>query len=149
MRFEAPIFEPHLTLCGGLLHEQTARLVLAKLPARSTYELEVEAIEVAESFTKTLFIRFVCSDELNELHSALSEALQLPEIEEFDPHLSLLYKELAWAKKKELRSTIAMPFQRIRFTELSLIAHPAEITTRSDVEAWQTIAQRSLAESTR
>ncbi len=149
-RFDAPIFEPHLTLCGGALwDEQDALQVVRKLALRSTYELELDCIDVSERFTKTLFLRFRCSDKVNQLRQAIGETLHLPTESEFDPHLSLLYKEMEMAEKKELAGTITIPFQRISFAGLTLIAHPVEITTRADVEAWRTLARRSLPESSR
>ncbi|MDQ6911792.1 MAG: 2'-5' RNA ligase family protein [Verrucomicrobiota bacterium] len=149
VRFDAPIFKPHLTLCDGGLEEEAACEVLAKVPARPTYELEVGSIEVSARFTKTLFVRFRPSNELNHLRRSVGAALELPDSADFDPHLSLLYKEMDGAKKKELRETIALPFERVSFQGLALIAHPVKITRRADVEAWQVLARRSLGGSSR
>ena len=149
IRFDAPIFEPHLTLCDGGLEEAAARKVLAEFPASPTYELDVGSIQVCARFTKTLFVRFRLSDELNQLRQSVGEALRLPKSADFDPHLSLLYKEMADEKKNELRETITLPFERVSFTGLALIAHPVKITTRADVEAWRVLARRSLTESSR
>src|SRR5450631_130249 len=76
LRFEAPVFEAHLTLHGGDVSETTALDALRKVPARSSYELEVDAIEVSEQFTKTLFVRFRTSDELNQLRTTIGAALR-------------------------------------------------------------------------
>ncbi len=131
------------------MNEDAARQVLAETPARTTYQLEIGSIEVSARFTKTLFVRFRPSEELDQLRRSVNEALRLPQSGDFDPHLSLLYKEMPEAKKNEIRGTIALPFERVTFTGLALIAHPMKIITRADVKAWQILAQRSLAESSR
>lgn len=149
VRFDAPIFESHLTLCDAGPDEDAARRVLSNVQARASYALEIESVEVSARFTKTLFVRFRLSDEVNQLRRPISEALGLPKATDFDPHLSLLYKEMSEEKKNDLRATIALPFQRVRFVELALIAHPVKIISREDVEAWKVLARRFLAESSR
>lgn len=149
VRYDAPIFEPHLTLCDGGSDEDAARQVLSHVQARASYALEIKSIEASARFTKTLFVRFRLSEELNQLRQSIGAALGLPEAADFDPHLSLLYKEISEEKKNDLRATIALPFEHVTFEGLALIAHPIRITSREGVEAWKVLARRSLAESSR
>ena len=55
-RFDAPVFEPHVTLFGGQIAEAAAIDVLQQSAARAPIELEVERIEFSEKFTKTVFV---------------------------------------------------------------------------------------------
>ena len=143
-RFDAPIFEPHLTLCGALSDHDHVLQLLRNVAARPRYELEIDSAQASEQFTKTLFVRLRSSMELHELRRAINRADG-----EFDPHLSLLYKEMPMVEKNALAKSIAIPFQRVTFTELSVIAHPEKISTREDVESWRVLARRSLCKSSR
>lgn len=143
-RFDAPRFEPHVTLHGGDIDRERALRVLCELPAAARYELEVEGIHSSPKYTKTLFVRFHLSVKLRQLRSALAEALDLESADNFDPHLSLLYKKIPQPAQEALASSIKIPFQQASFEGLKLIAHPPKITTRAEVEAWREIGQRCL-----
>jgi 2'-5' RNA ligase len=135
------VFEPHITLHGGIINHDRTLHVLRKLPVASSYELEMEGIFSSPKFTKTLFIRYRLSDELRELRSAIAQALDLESEDDFDPHLSLLYKEMPRREQEELVRSIKIPFQRATFAGLKLIAHPPKIMTRADVEVWREIGR--------
>ncbi|MGZ4965638.1 MAG: 2'-5' RNA ligase family protein [Chthoniobacterales bacterium] len=149
LRFDAPVFAPHLTLHGGGVDPTEPLKALSRIRAQSSYQLEVAGLDFSERYTKTLFIRFALTGELAELRGALGEALHLSRDESYDPHLSLLYKEMPLSKKAGLASTIEIPFRHVIFDAIGVVAHPAEIKNRDDVAAWRMIGRRSLAESTR
>ena len=142
-RFDAPVFEPHLTLHGGV-DPQRAVDSLQKIPAAAKYQLEIEGIHASGEYIKTFFVRFRPSEKLQRLRAALGEMLDLESAAEFDPHLSLLYKRMPELEKAALAKTVEIPFQKVSFEGMKLIAHPAEIKRRADVEAWQTVEQRRL-----
>ena len=62
-RFQAPVFEPHVTLCGGEMPEERALEILRNLCIREPIELEITGVEHSEKYTKTLFVQFsICLD---------------------------------------------------------------------------------------
>jgi hypothetical protein len=63
---------------------------------------------------------------------------------EFNPHLSLLYKEMPQDQKAAAASTVELPCERVAFDGLKAIVTPARIETREEVEAWRTIGERRL-----
>ena len=142
-RLDGPVFEPHLTLFGGIINHDRTMQVFRTLPIASSYHLEIEGIFSSTKYTKTLFVRFHLSDELRELRRAITDALDLEVGDDFDPHLSLLYKSMTPGEQEELARSIKIPFQQARFEGLKAIAHPAQIATRADVEAWREIGRRS------
>ena len=142
LRFDAPVFEPHLTLGGAIGNDHKTRRVFRDLIIAPNYELEVEGIRFSGRYTQTLFVRFHFSDELRELRRALGQALDLENADDFDPHLSLLYKEIPLPELEALTRSIRIPFQRASFEGLRLIAHPPTVTRREDVEAFHEIERR-------
>ncbi len=141
-RFDSPVFEPHLTLVGGIANHDRTLQAFRKRSVNARCELEIEGVHFSERYTKTLFVCFHLSDELRELRNAITQALDLESEDDFDPHLSLLYKKMPPAEQEELARSIKLPFQRASFEGLKLIAYPPTMTTRADVEAWREIDQR-------
>lgn len=146
-RFDAPVFEPHLTLHGGDVDPRRAADALQEMPAATRYQLEIEGIHASGEYIKTLFVRFRPSAELYQLRAALGEILDLESGDEFDPHLSLLYKRMPAHEKAILAENVQVPFEQTTFAGLKLIAHPPAVETRADVEAWHSLGERPLAES--
>ncbi len=143
-RFDAPVFEPHLTLHGNVSERGRAERVLREIPMDASYALEIDGIYFSTKFTQTLFVRFRLSAELRKLRSALATALGLEDEAAFDPHLSLLYKEMAESEKAALAQEVKIPFREVIFDSMKLITHPPRIVSRADVETWQVIDQRPL-----
>lgn len=143
-RYDAPVFQPHLTIAGGQIEISRASETLRDIVAPESCELEVDEVDFSETYTKTLFVRFRLSPELRDLRAAIGEALQLPGDAEFDPHVSLLYKNLPPREKEDLAQGMELPFQRVRFDGMKVVSHPPRITRPEDVEAWETVAVRCL-----
>ena len=139
-QLDAPVFEPHLTLFGGVANRDRTLQLFRKFSIPTRCELEIEGVRFSERYTQTLFVRFHLSDKLSELRRALAEALELKPEDNFEPHLSLLYKEMPLQEKEELAKGITIPFQSVSFEGLKGIAHPPVIATRTDVEAWREIS---------
>jgi hypothetical protein len=132
---DAPIFEPHLTLGPGSVeqmeHVRTSPLVLRLL-----------GVGWSEQFTKTLFVSFELAPELAQLRDSLGM-----EAAGFDPHLSLLYKEMPLADKKQLACSISLSFASATFAAIEAVRCASPTATRADVESWQTIGSKPLTHS--
>jgi hypothetical protein len=61
-----------------------------------------------------------------------------------DPHVSLIYKKMPTSTKKELASTIQLPFSTVLFDSIKAVRCASPTKTRSDVEAWHVVAKESL-----
>ena len=145
-RFEAPVFEPHVTLFGDRIEKDGALQTLQGIAEDTApLQLKVERIGVAGVYTKTLFVQFRPSVEAGALAARIRAALHGESSYRFDPHLSLLYKDMPLPAKAQLASEIEIPLPRVTFDLLKVIRCPAQIHQREDVEAWQTIGERPLA----
>jgi hypothetical protein len=145
-RFDAPIFEPHVTIYSGPFgaSDDVAEVIESTALAFSEFTLRTECLAHSAQFTKTVFVQFFPDARLE----ALSERLKVRSRDRADyqlnPHLSLIYAPLPSAVREQLvRDLSLLPL--MRFDELKVIKTGGPTQTRSDVEAWRVLASRKLA----
>lgn len=134
-RYDAPIFQPHVTLYSGNF-ERTKILEFLRTPIDIT--LEVDLIQYSDQFTKTLFIQLVSNPQLEQLSELIQTYFGSPY--SLDPHLSLIYANLDEAGKRSLSEEIQLHDRFIRFDRLTAIEVSRKPQTREDVEAWREIS---------
>ena len=145
-RFDAPVFEPHLTLYGTGLDGENPAWVLARVKTPASYRLAIRGLDYSDIFTKTLFIQFEPADELSRLSDDLRRAATSPLDYELNPHLSLIYKTMETETKRQLAATLSLGFSEVTFDSLKAVITPETITSRHEVEAWRVVAERRLTE---
>ena len=138
-QFDAPRFEPHLTLVATSQDSQTAKRVLRQIKARPI-RLKIREIACSSKFTKTLFVRVAPTKSLDRLIVDLAGARKPLR----DPHISLIYKKIPRRTKQELASTIRLPVRGVVFDSIKTVRCPVPTNTRADVKAWRVIATKSL-----
>jgi hypothetical protein len=144
-RFNAPVFDPHVTIYVTSAKNEKPGEVLAKiLPERQPYRLSVRDLSFSDKFTQTLFVRFTPNRELTVLSEDLRRASVSPSHYEVNPHLSLLYKTMAAKTKRELAGSITLPFADAIFGTVNAVLSPARIESREDVESWRVVAEESV-----
>ena len=145
-QYDAPVFEPHVTLCSSDSGEQSARVLLEEIARQhSPLELAVRGIGHSDKFTKTLFVEFEITLAAQQLSDAIWNASQLKNEHQFDPHLSLIYAYLLPQTKSAEAGGIHLPFARVMFDAIAAINFPQTIRSRRDVEAWRAIARARLS----
>ena len=146
-RFDAPIFEPHLTLYAGTKpNEEPSELLRRTFAGRESLHLSIRDVQSSEQFTKTLFVQFEPDPRLSEISLALRRASSSNADYELNPHLSLIYKTMQAAAKSELAKSIRVPFREVRFDSAKAVACTVPIQTREDVEAWRVLAAQRFTE---
>lgn len=141
--FRAPNFEPHLTLFSTTKDRQSPKKVLRQI-SRRRVRLTTYGVGFSSEFTRTLFVRFKSSDALKKLAAALSRATKSPAKVPSDPHVSLLYKKLPRAPKKELAAVMKLPLRTVVFDSIAAVRCASPSRTTADVEAWRILAKKSL-----
>jgi hypothetical protein len=145
-RFDAPVFEPHVTLYvtepgnenpAGVLRETFRNIE----PPR----LSITAINYSDEFTKTLFVEFQPDDLLASLNEKLRAGSASQREYPLNPHLSLIYKTMSPATKAETANSLRLPFDEVLFASAKALISPARIEARADVEAWRVVAGESFA----
>lgn len=144
-RFDAPIFEPHMTVYATIMGKEDGAAVLEQVVANcGTYSLRTSGVSYSDEFTKTLFVQFHPSEALSKLTANFREASSSKDDYELNPHVSLIYKTMPSETKTEIASSVCVPFEEVRFESAWAVISPADIQTREDVEAWRVVATRKL-----
>jgi 2'-5' RNA ligase len=141
--FNAPDFEPHLTLFVTAKDRPTPKQVLQQIRSRPI-RLRARGVAHSRKFTKTLFVRFKPSPQLRKLTSDLACAAKSSAKAPKDPHVSLLYKKLPRAAKKELAAVMRLPFRNATFDSIAAVRLTLPVRTGSNVAKWKIVAKRSL-----
>jgi 2'-5' RNA ligase len=144
-QFDAPNFDPHLTILVTKEDQQSPADVLKQIKA-SPIRLAAREVGFADEFTKTLFVRMESSKTLEKLVGDLGRAAKSETKTVHDPHVSLLYKKLAAPVKKELASTIRLPFSEVTFDSIKAVRCDLPVESSAGVEAWSVVATKSLRE---
>ena len=147
VRFDAPAFEPHVTLYLTNAEKEDPCAVLEKvLKGRGPCRLSIRGLEYSEKFTKTLFVQFEPDAEVTRLVSDLRRASAEQNDYELNPHLSLIYKTMTQETKLDLTHSVKLPFTEVCFDSVKAVISPANIQSREDVEEWRVVATRRLSE---
>lgn len=142
-QFDAPNFHPHLTVFATKEDRQSPRKILNQMRS-APVRLRVRGVGFSSQFRKTLFVRFVPSKPLDKLVVDLARATKSRAKLVRDPHLSLLYKNIPVAIKKELARTIKLPFREVNFDSIAAVRCVSPIKLKADVEAWRVVARKPL-----
>ena len=144
-RYDAPLFEPHVTVYVGANQVDAAEKALSKA-AREYQPIKLKTLEVDQSseFIKTLFVQFAPSGKLQRLNESIREAAQDSSQYGLQPHLSLLYKKMPAVARRELADSIKVPFSEVIFDALKAVRCISPTRSRGDVEAWRVVATRNF-----
>lgn len=145
-RYAAPVFEPHVTIHVGADRADAAKNALGDA-ARECKLIALPALGIDQSdeFTKTLFVDFPVHAELQKINSIVRQAANDSSHYQLKPHLSLLYKKLAAATRRELAASINVPISRVTFDAIKAVRCVSPMKSGADVEAWHVVAAASLS----
>jgi putative hydrolase of the HAD superfamily len=146
LRFDAPPFEPHVTVHVGANDIDATEKALSTA-AHECQPLKLNAGEISHSseFIKTLYVQFALNTELRKLNEIICDAAQDSSDYELKPHLSLLYKKMPGAALRQLAGSITVLFSEVIFDALKAVCCISPTQTRADVEAWRVAATRDLS----
>jgi 2'-5' RNA ligase len=145
-RCDAPIFEPHVTIHVGADRADAAKNALGEAAREGKLiGLTPLGIDQSTEFIKTLFVQFAMSAEPRKTHDIIREAAKDSSHYELKPHLSLLYKNLAAATRRELAASINVPLSEVTFDAIKAVRCVSPTKSRADVEAWHVVATVSLS----
>jgi hypothetical protein len=147
-QFDAPLFEPHVTLYSAPLHTSDKPEEIIRAVAREFSEIVLPATGIGrtEQFTKTLFIEFATNEALAKLSGELKRRSSLPGDYELKPHLSLIYARLTPDVAQRLAKELPMP-AHVRFDTVKAMVSGGLTRTRADVEAWRIVGSAKLESS--
>lgn len=147
--YEAPAFEPHVTIYSGAYTPQDnpeANLQLATNGIQCVH-LCVETTLYTDVFTKTLFVQFHPSPILAKISKTLRHTATAPSDYPLHPHLSLIYKQMSKETKQHLASSLHIPRSEISFDEVSAVMSSGSTQSPEDVKRWNTVYRKKLHEA--
>lgn len=144
-RYDAPVFEPHVTIHVGADRTDLTETILEHAARECAgIILTPLGLDQSEKFIKTLFVQFALTPELQQLNEILRRSTHDPLKYEVKPHLSLLYKNMLVGTRRELAASITLPLSEIRFHALQAIRCVSPTQSAADVAAWQFLAATRL-----
>jgi 2'-5' RNA ligase len=145
-RYNAPVFEPHLTIHVGPNYAGTAEKVILQAAARwKPFSLRLLDVGHSARFTKTLFIRVALNTELRRLNQIIRGIVQNTSHYQMNPHLSLLYKKMPVTTRRELVASIKPPFSQVIFDSIKAVRCASPTRTPADVAKWHVLASSALS----
>ena len=146
-RYDAPVFEPHVTIHVGADGADAAKNALGDAAREcKLIGLTPLGIDQSDEFIKTLFVDFSMSAELRKINDLIREVANDSSQYELKPHLSLLYKNLAAPTRHELAASINVPFSEVTFDAIKAVRCVSPAESGADVEAWHVVAAGSLSD---
>jgi Cyclic phosphodiesterase-like protein len=142
--FDAPAFEPHVTLFSAPEARRLPKSVLRSVTG-TPVRLQIRETAFSMKYTKTLYVRLAPNKSLEKLVVNLGRAVKARAKAPGDPHISLLYKRLPMRIKEELASAIKLPLAVVTFDSIKAVRCTTPTATAADVKAWRVIAAKRLA----
>jgi 2'-5' RNA ligase len=144
-RYDAPVFEPHVTIHVGANRTDLAEAALTHTARKGKRTwLTPVRIDESDEFIKTLFVEFAPSEELREMNAIIRNAAQDSLQYELKPHLSLLYKKMEAAIRRDLAASMVAPCYEIGFDTIKAVRCVSPTQSRADVVAWRVLAAEPL-----
>ena len=146
-RYDAPVFEPHVTVHVGADHADAANNALRDAASQcKPIGLTPLGIDQSDEFIKTLFVQFSMSAELRKISGIVRQSSNDSPHYELKPHLSLLYKNLQATARLELAASIRVPLAEATFDAIKAVRCVSPTESRADIAAWHAVAAASLSE---
>ena len=146
-RYDAPVFEPHMTIYVGSDRANAAEEIIVKaVSCCGPIEVKTFGVRHSGEFIKTLFVQFALNRKLERLNEMIRSAAQDSSNYQLKPHLSLLYKKMSVLARRQLAGSIEVPFSDFTFDSIKAVRCASPTKRRSDVEAWHVVTRKSLDE---
>lgn len=106
--YQTRLFDPHITLAGGITGPEAELLKKAEKLAELLPRLKVEPLEIQylDEFYRSLFLAVTPSEPLVNAYKLAKQLFELPLDGEFMPHLSLLYGDFSVSEKERIKAEL-------------------------------------------
>ncbi len=122
-RLGTPLFEPHITLLGGLTgtEKDLRRRTRALAAAIESFEIRLLAAAGLDEYYRCLFVEVALSRALHAAREAARQVFDQRLDADFYPHLSFVYGNLEEKEKEKILDDIGRHFdENLRVVELGL-----------------------------
>jgi len=133
-KYLAPIFKPHCTIISPITNLNKAQIIIDQLDQKE-FQVNVKKIDESDDIWKTVFLKLVNNSTLKKINGLFNQAF--PQIYQFDPHISLIYKKLDETKRKSMLTKLDMK-------KAFVIDKISIVETSGSVESWETVYSKPL-----
>jgi putative hydrolase of the HAD superfamily len=135
----APAFEPHVTVFAGsrASDDEVGQLLLGASAGVGPLVLRSTGYGLTADFFKTVFITFERDRLLERVSRNVGRHLRRPQDYDLQPHLSLIYADLAETGKRAIIAGLDPPKSQMAFDEV-VVARPGPTNDWRDVASWST-----------
>jgi putative hydrolase of the HAD superfamily len=144
-RYNAPVFEPHITIYVGSDRVETEEVIAKAISGCRLVQAKVLKVCQSGEFIKTLFVQFALDRKLQQLNEMIRDAAQDSSDYQLTPHLSLLYKKMSILARRQLVHSIKLPFSEVTFDSIKAVRCISPTRSRADVESWRVVAAKALS----
>lgn len=139
--YNAPLFEPHVTLLGEAMQSEDEVLKRAGQLAsgRNPFPVTLNSVDYSDFYFRTLFVRAERTGPLQALHDHAKEVFEMQNIPDYMPHLSLMYGNFPEAVKEQIIKDIG----RDQATEF-IVNSIQVFKTDGEVNAWHKVKEFPL-----
>lgn len=146
--YKAPLFLPHLTILGNTGTSLERAISITKKTSRSLGPIKGTTLNIAESdyFFKTVFVRFKKDKEILNIHKTFNKEFDKhvnTNTADFDPHLSLIYKEMSQNERLRIISELKID-KHVIFDKLAIATPSNKVMGWSDVDSWTIKYQQDM-----
>lgn len=138
---DAPVFEPHITVVGGIDGDESVLDdgVRSLAEQQDAFDVEFTGVQCSTTRHQCVFLQAVPTADLLSLHQ---EAVELFDVAAgmYVPHLSLVYSDMSIPERLELVEslTISSPPSTAHINSIALVK------TTGSVSEWETVARYDL-----
>lgn len=133
--YNAPTFEPHMTVLGAFEaeFEDIQQKVTQHAQITKPLELSLGPISISTTYFQSVFVRVNSTAQLMQLNLATKKMFDV-ENNVFMPHISLLYGVDEMREREETAQKISLPSVSFTVSELTIV--PAD----PDPQKWEHLA---------
>lgn len=142
---DSPVFTPHLTLIGDtdIGFEDVKSAVDEVFANQPQFKIKAQGLNQSEAFFKTVFIEFEINDTLRNLFQAFSQRTDKRNIDNFKPHISLIYKLMPQDEKVKIINSLNIK-DEYTIGGAYIVAPKEGDVDFLDVEGWRTLYKKRL-----
>lgn len=143
-----PKFEPHITLLGEFGETENEKDIIKNLKSiifnQRPLILNFDSIGYEDFYFRALFLKIKISKELLIFHEKIKYSLNIRNVLNYMPHLSLVYGNLSKKTKIRILSVIKQKFHEKSFIKKLTIKKVLLLKTGGTVKQWRKMATFSL-----
>lgn len=144
-KYSSPIFDPHVTLIGGIIGSQDEVIRKTRKLASKVnfYTIELNKVGFLDSYLKSLFLKAKPDKEVLKANRWAKKIFNMKNSEKYLPHLSLMYGDFSENIKKEIIKNYLTDNFKLNFVVDKIHLYQ----TDGEVEDWKKVAEFELTVS--